>query len=202
MTRWRNRLLLLFEQAAEHSQIFDVFGQVGAFWSFQDHRQIAPALVAENVAESRQPEVTFADVLMPVDARPERFLRIVKMKRHDLFATECLFHFADSCPVTFGSADIIASRENVAGIDADGQPGRMLGRLDDGGEVFKSVAETRTLPGSGLQGDFDRAAFRGGNHFIETLRRIAQIALRAGMQDNEWHAEKCGTMDFVNECDD
>ena len=124
------------------------------------------------------------------------------MKCHNSITAESLFHFRSSLPITLGCPDVVTSRKNMAGVHADSQPGWMFGRLDDCGEVFKSVAETRTLAGSGFQGDFDRAAFRGGEHFIEALCCVAQITLCAGMQDNEWHTKKCRAFDFINERDD
>ena len=77
----------------------------------------------------------------------------------------------------------------------------MLGRLDDCGQVFESVTEARSLAGCGLQGDFNRTRFRGGECFVETFHCRPQIALGAGMQDNKRHPEKSGAIDFIHEGD-
>ena len=83
---------------------------------FRDARE---ARVVEKRGGTLEADLPFADVLVAVDARAERLLRVVEVKRADVVDADVPLHLVDRALVAVARADLVAGREDVAGVDAD-----------------------------------------------------------------------------------
>src|SRR5712691_510475 len=82
---------------------------------FRDPRE--PRIV-EHEGEGVQSELTFPDVLVPVDAAAEELLRVVQMKRADVRDADVPIELLDRPFVSVPRPDVITRREDVASVDA------------------------------------------------------------------------------------
>src|SRR5207244_950841 len=85
-----------------------------------DHLRDPPeAWIVDHEGEGVAADLPFADVLVAVDARAERLLRVVEMKRADVLHADEALHLVDHSLPAVVRPDIVAGGEDVAGIDAD-----------------------------------------------------------------------------------
>src|SRR5438874_1056923 len=88
-------------------------------WRFQQLRDAAEALIVEKEAKSFETDLSVADVLVTVDSRSERLLRIVEMEKSHIADADVFFNRLDRLFIAGARAQFIARRENVTGIEAD-----------------------------------------------------------------------------------
>lgn len=115
--------------------------------------------------EALETDFPLAEHRMPVDAGAELFHGVVDVKSVEVIeADDPIEFFQGFFPALFG-ADVVAGDENVAGVDADADPDFFMNRLDDRGDLLKSVADARSLP----RGHFEEEAG------LPTLREIFEF---------------------------
>src|SRR5205807_1779140 len=117
----------------------------------QHLRDAAEARVVEDKGERIAADGPFADVLVAVDARAERFLRVIEMKRADLLDADVALHLVDHPLPALARADVVTGGEDVAGVDADANARLVIDRLNDPPQLLERAADARALPGRGLQ---------------------------------------------------
>src|SRR3954451_4649400 len=97
----------------------------------QQFRDAAEARVVQQEAKGLDADLAVADVLMPVDARAERLLRIVEMKRADIFDSDMRFERIDRPLVFVAIADLVSRGEDVARIETDADAPLVIDERDD-----------------------------------------------------------------------
>ena len=144
-------------------------------------------------------------MVVPIDPRIEIRLRVVQVKRQHLLQADHLPDLGDRGVPALGRADVVAGGEEVRGVQANTEPLRLLDAPENIGEVADAVSKAGALPGGVLERDSHRRFFRGTKDAIERLGDalhapvVALAKVRAGMQHEERHAERCGNLDLPRE---
>ena len=99
------------------------------------------------------PILPFADMLVPIDARAARRLRVVQMQRGEPLEPDDAIEFGEHLPRRSFGREIVAGLEDVRGIETDAEPFRLAHVLDDVRDLLEAVAETRALAGGRLERD-------------------------------------------------
>src|SRR3954451_17049993 len=107
----------------------------------QQFRDAAEALVVQQESKGLDTDLSVADVLMPVDARAERLLRIVEMKRADVFDSDVRFERIDRPLVIVAIAKLVSRGEDVAGIETDADALLVIDQCDDPSQLLEGAAE-------------------------------------------------------------
>src|SRR3954451_12740329 len=107
----------------------------------QQFRDAAEALIIQQEAKGLDADLAVADVLMPVDARAERLLRIVEMKRADIFDSDVRFERIDRPFVIVAIAKLVSRGEDVAGIETDADALLVVDQRDDPSQLLEGAAE-------------------------------------------------------------
>ena len=124
-----------------------------AIGRFHNYRQARHPGVVDQQAEGFQANFAVPDVRVPVRMTPEGFLRIVGV--NDLQpaqANDCI-KLGHCRRVSLRRPNIIARRENVAGVEAHGQPLRLFNALNNPRQMLEPPAEICPLPRRGFQRD-------------------------------------------------
>src|SRR5258705_13422148 len=82
---------------------------------------------------------------MSIDARAERLLRVVQVKRADVFDADEALHLVDHPLPAVARADVVAGGEDVAGVDADVDARLVVDRGDDPPQLLQRTADARAL---------------------------------------------------------
>src|SRR5690242_21709634 len=93
------------------------------------------------------------DLLVPVEAGAEPLLGVVEMKGPDPAQPEesaAPFHRG---PVARIGADVVARRKQMAGVEADAHPVRLLDRGHYRGQILEGAADGRTAARGVLEHD-------------------------------------------------
>src|ERR1051326_7252953 len=109
------------------------------------------ARVVEDEAEGVDADFSLADVLMPVDARAERLLRVVEVERADLADAGVAVDLVDDALPSVARADVVAGGEDVAGVDADADALFVVDEGDDPPPLLQRAAEARALARGSLE---------------------------------------------------
>src|SRR4051812_5941335 len=107
----------------------------------EQFRDAAEARVVQQEAKRLDADLAVADVLMAVDARAERLLRVVEMKRADVFDSDVRFERIDRPLVIVAIAKLVSRSEDVAGIETDADAPLVVNERDDASELFEGAAE-------------------------------------------------------------
>ena len=84
----------------------------------QQLRDAAESLVVQQKTKRFDADLAIADVLMPVDARAERLLRVVEVEGADVVDADVLIERINRSLVIVAIAQLITRGEHVAGIEA------------------------------------------------------------------------------------
>src|SRR3954451_21843471 len=107
----------------------------------QQFRDAAEALVVQQKSKGLDADLAVADVLMPVDPRAERLLRVVEMKRADVFDSDVRFERIDRPLVIVAIAKLVSRGEDVAGIETDADALLVIDQRDDPSQLLEGAAE-------------------------------------------------------------
>jgi hypothetical protein len=136
--------------------------------------------------------LSFANVLMPIDARTARGLGIVEMNCGQTIVANDVIEFAKCFPYRGLAANVVAGGENVRGVKANTEPFGFAHIINDMSEMFETIAETRSLTRGRLQCDFGFHFRNRSEHAIDRLhdfrqaRFLARAKMRPRMQHEKW----------------
>src|SRR5712692_6784676 len=144
-------------------------------------------------------------MLMAVDLGIEVLDRIVQMERDQSLDADIFVEFAESIFVSFRSANIVARRECMFGIEAYPEPIVIPDRVDDPPHLLKIAAERTALARGDFQRDLHLEALAGGVRLVDRLRdRLDSILLagahmRAWMRDQRRQPERFASLQLFDE---
>ena len=90
----------------------------------EQHRQPCEARIVDQTPERFEPEAALADVLVPIDPAAARLLRIVQVKRREAIEANDAIEIRERVAIALFAAEVVAGRQQVAGIEADGDARR------------------------------------------------------------------------------
>ena len=107
------------------------------------HEQVAltPALQAAFDFLRQSAGQTLTDGRVAIDARAERLLRIVEMKRADVFDSDVRRERVYRPLVIVAVAELVSRGEDVAGIETDADALLVVDQRDDSSQLLKRAAE-------------------------------------------------------------
>ena len=121
------------------SPIFKSSDYITGFQQFGDATE---ARVVQQKTKRVDADLALADVLMPVDARSERFLRIVEMKRANVLDPDVRRERINGPLVVVAVAELVSRGEDVARIETDADALLVVDERDDAAQLFERAAET------------------------------------------------------------
>ena len=111
------------------------------FGSFDDNGGFFKPGIVDEAAEGGFADLTFAEVVVAVDAGAEGFFAVVAVDDFDFVAPDEAIKFGEGGFVCFWGADVVSGGEDVAGIEADGEVFGISGEFEDFGKVLEFVVE-------------------------------------------------------------
>ena len=112
----------------------------------EQFRDAAEARVVEEESEGFDADLAVADVLVAVDARAERLLRVVEMKGADVGDADVRVESVDRPLVVVAIAELVSRCEDVAGVETDADARFVVDERDDPSQLFERAAEARACP--------------------------------------------------------
>src|SRR5438309_1397356 len=165
-------------------------------------RDIPKTLIIHDLAKCERPDLALADVLVPVDPATQRLHAVVEVERLDQVEPDDPIELVERLVVSPLGREVVASREDVAGIDADRDASGVLAQLTHRAQLFEAASQARPLSGSGLEQDLAAASLRAEDA-VEGLGHVAESALlvriRPGMDDEMRDAEEVAALQLVYE---
>ena len=148
-----------------------------------------------------------ADPLVPVDAAPERLLRVVQVKGSDVLEAEHPVHLFERLLVALIGGQVVAGREHVTRVDADPDALKGLDPLQKVPHVLEAMPEAGALPGGELDQDVrglrgvGRARERAGDPLRRSLDPLCLPLPHVGsrMHDQVGNAEPRAAFELVDE---
>ena len=110
--------------------------------------------IAHDKTECFETDTPFPDVFVPVHARTAGRFGIVKMNRGQSIAADDAIELAKCFFDACFAANVITRSEDVRRIETNAQPFRFAHVCNNVSEMFKPIAETRTLAGGSFERDF------------------------------------------------
>ena len=104
----------------------------------------------ENVPESCQPYLSFANMLVSILVAAQLALAIVQMDDLDLFEANCGVKGCDCCFIARRSAKVVARGENVARVEAHAETLALTATVDESRNLFESMSHAIGVTGGGL----------------------------------------------------
>src|SRR3954452_937659 len=132
---------LSIQQRPKQCQILPIRLMFDRLRRLQQFRDAAEALVIQQETKGLDADLAVADVLMPIDARAERLLRVIEMKRADVFDSDVRFERIDRPLVIVAIAKLVSRGEDVAGIETDADALLVVNERDDAPELLERAAE-------------------------------------------------------------
>src|SRR5437870_125454 len=133
------------QKRAQRGQVLPVRLVLDFLRRLQQLRDAPEACVVDDEAERLDADLSIADVLVPVDVRAKRLLRVVEVERADPGDSDVpLDLFGRALPAA-ARADVVAGGEDVAGVDADADALPVVDELDDLPELLERAAEAGAL---------------------------------------------------------
>src|SRR6185437_11183046 len=112
------------------------------------------AAVVQQPAERRLAEMALTNMFVTIDARIERFQRIVEMKGGEAPKPDMLVQFSEGTFIAFAAAQVVAGGECVLGIEAEPQTLVLFHRVEDTPHLLKRIAEIAALARGYFQREF------------------------------------------------
>ena len=112
-------------------------------------------------AERLSADRAFADMLMPVQLRPKRSLRVVAVPYHNRVKADSLADQKHRFDVAVWRDDVVARDVDVAGIQANADRRARLQTLDQLGNLLELRAQRELRAGGVLNEDLERLALPG-----------------------------------------
>jgi len=92
------------------------------FWRFKQHRQFGEPRIVEEFPERFEPQTSFADVFVPIDAAAAWFLRVVQVKHTQPIEPDEAIEIPERRRIPFIGAQVVPRRQQMTGIEADTDP--------------------------------------------------------------------------------
>ena len=121
----------LLAQAAQEGEGFAVRAGLGLLRRLERHRHPREAPVVHQPAERLHAQVAAADLLVAVEAGAEGLPRVVEVERAHASYAEQPRAARHRAAVAVGGADVVAGREEMAGVEADAHAGGLAHRGHD-----------------------------------------------------------------------
>src|ERR1043165_5684496 len=191
------------QKRAELGQVPPVRLVLDFLWRLEQLRDAPEARVGDDGAEGLRADASLADVLVAVDARAERLLRVVEGERADFADADVRVDLVDDALPSAARADVVAGGEDVAGVDADADALLFVDEVYDPAELLERAAEAGALPRGGLEERDDLVPRQARMHVVERARDLvgaggdARAEVRAGMEDDGVDAEALGAVELV-----
>ena len=147
---------------------------------FDQERQSGEAAVVQQTAKGLLAQATAPDVLVAVDAAPARLLRIVPMKHLQTIDADDAIEGVECVPVARFADDVVARRDEMAGVKTDTDTGGVSQVPDDSRQVLEPMSERPALARRMLEEHQRPAAW-------PRLERLA----RSHRQSAEAHLLRC-----------
>src|SRR5262249_44122401 len=108
-------------QAPEHGEVAQIGSGLRLFGRFQNLWNAGKAPVVQQQAERREAEQSPADVLVAIEARAERRLRVVQMEGEHPAATDRRLALRHGAAIARRRAEIVSGHEQMTGVEADAE---------------------------------------------------------------------------------
>src|ERR1700757_100146 len=126
-------------------------------------------LGANDFLERCDPNFPFSDVIVPINSRSQRRLGIVQVPGRQAIDANFSFELLEGPPKTFRGTNIIASGEQMRGVETNQQPLPITAGCDDASKLAKSVSQGTPLTRSNFERDFAARLWQIGKYCIQTL---------------------------------
>ena len=149
------------------------------------------------------PEASLADVLVPIDAAPQRLLRVVQMKHLEPVEPDDAPEGAERSGISLRRDDVVAGCEQVTRVETDADPPMPRHPVDDRGKLFERGAERRPLPGGVLEQHHRFSTRAAREEFRQAVRNQRQTLRRAargiapGMENDAAQSQRLRAVDLV-----
>src|SRR5262249_39355118 len=127
-------------QLSQDGEIAQVGGGLGLLGRLQHFGPPREAPVVEQEPDRCQTERAAADVLVAIEARAERRLGIVEVKRKHALESHGGLALCHRAAVAGLGADVVAGREEMTGVEAHAQTLGPGGTLEQGAELAERAA--------------------------------------------------------------
>src|SRR5438445_865404 len=143
---------------------------------FQVARDVPKTLIIHELAKREGADLALAHVLVPVDPGTQRLHAVVEVERQDQVEPDDPIDLSEGLVVPPLGRDVIASCEDVAGIDADGDAVGVLAQLTHPAELLEAASQAQPLSGGGLEQDPASSSVRVEDP-VQCLGHVPQPAL-------------------------
>ena len=114
--------------------------------------------IGKQPPERFETDESFADMLVPIDSTAARLLRVVAMEDVEPIEADDALERLERVVVAGRVSDVVSGCEQVAGIEADADPGRAIEMRQDRGQMLESMPDGASLPCGVLEQDLDLLA--------------------------------------------
>ena len=150
------------------------------------------AAIVQQAPEGLETQATLTDVLVTVHPRPHARFRVVYVQRHEPVPADDPVELPENVLHAAFRRNIVTGSEEMGRIETNAQTLRLADIGNYVGEVFESMAETRTLARSRFEGnagfDFRKSVenmIDRFNNFCETCF-LACAEMSTRMQNQKW----------------
>ena len=150
---WLNPFRFLFEKAAKHFHILNVFLEVLSFGRFEDFRNSTEFRGLHDLGEWCKPDFALSDMFVPVDAGPEARLGIIQMPGGKPLAANETIEMLHRSPEPFLKGDVEPSFEQMGGIEASEETLGKFRSFNYRRQMLKFMAKASTLAGGYFESD-------------------------------------------------
>src|SRR5206468_5467211 len=114
-----NKSHFFIRERTQRPEVHHVFAHLLSFRRFKHFWDFTETAVTHDEAESVQTNSPFADVFMPVYSRTARSFRVIKVNCNQAIPAYHLIEFTQSLSRRRVASDVVTSRENVRGVEAN-----------------------------------------------------------------------------------
>jgi hypothetical protein len=112
---------------------------------FDEHREPGESPIVKEAPESILAYAAATDMLVSIDAAPQRLLRVVGVKHPQSVYSDDAIERVERLAIPGFRGDVVARRIQVTGIKTDTNARRTIEVTEDSGEVFESIPERPPL---------------------------------------------------------
>src|SRR5205807_5496277 len=174
-------------------------------WNLQVAGNIAESAVVDQPAEAQGPDLSLADLLVAVHARAERFHAVVEVESPQPFDAQYFIELLERFVISAVRRNVVSGREDVAGVEADGDAIRTLAALADRAQLLESPTQRIALTGGRLQ-QHQAGPAMAREDAVEGIGDGAQPPLRLGararMHDQVGRSDQIAALQLVEEGSD
>src|SRR6516225_2512227 len=142
---WLNPFRFLFEKAAKHFHILNVFLEILFFGRFEDFRNWTEFRGLHDCNERCEPDFALADMFVPVDAGPEARFGVIQMPGGKPLAADDPIEILHHLPEAFLRGNVEPSLEQMSGIEASEETLGKFGSFNDRRQMLEFMTKTTSL---------------------------------------------------------